>query len=83
MSLAFGVVAALGSLFLVLGASPGFVAQHPGEAGWDKLVNHLSYFGPLVVLSWVLFCFARPKLHFVGWALLFTTFWILGFCTIK
>jgi hypothetical protein len=66
-SVLFGAVAALGAVWLFFGISPGFVAQHPGEAGWDRLVNHATYFGPFVIMSWMVFLFAPQKNRFLLW----------------
>lgn len=83
VSVTAGAIAALGTALVFFRISPGFVAQHPGEAGWDLAANHLMYFGPVVLVSWSTLAFAAPKRRFGAWTLLFSIVWFLGFCTIK
>ncbi len=75
ISLAFGGVAAIGSvLLLAFGIAPGEIAMNPR----DSAANHLCYFGPLVALSWVFFCVSKSRNRFVYWNLIFTLVWFLG-----
>ena len=83
LSLGAGTVAAIGSALLLFGLSPGFVAQHPGEAGWDLFWNHLCYLGPVVVLGWFFLAIADAKNRYFFCLLITSLGWLAGFAFIR
>jgi hypothetical protein len=81
VALVAGGVAAVGAVLLWCGISPGFVSAR--ESGFDKLENHVKYFGPLVLLCWSASIFARPKLPVLLLTALCTLVYLVGFLAVK
>lgn len=76
-----GGIAAAGGALLLCGLSPTHVSAR--EAGGDRFMNQVQFFGPAVLLSWVAFAFAKPKGMVLLFNLVSTLIYLIGFMRVN
>jgi hypothetical protein len=72
-----GTIAVVGSVLLLLGVSPARVSQR--EPTVDRIVNHLAYFGPALLVGWVALFFAGPTKALVLFMVACTAIYLISF----
>lgn len=75
-----GSAAAVGGVLLHMGISIGHVSER--LPGVDRLVQHISYFGPALVISWIALAFAKARRPLALYLLLCTLVYLFGFLAI-
>jgi hypothetical protein len=81
LSLFFGALAAVGTFWALYALSPW--ATHYPWFRLDALVRHITYVGPLFLLSWILFLPSRHKrtllIPAIVWTMLFLAPFVVTF----